>query len=86
MPVVRAFRIPLPPIREQDEIVIRLEGQLDKLHRLRELNAKAIERLRELRAALITAAVTGNIDVETWRRRGETERRIDQVEDDLAEG
>lgn len=86
MPVVRAFRIPLPPIREQDEIVFRLEGQLDKLHRLRELNAVAIERLKELRAALITAAVTGKIDVETWRRRGETERRIDQVEDDLAEG
>jgi type I restriction enzyme S subunit len=44
----------------------------------------SIDRLREFRAALITAAVTGRIDPATWRRRGDTDRRLDQIEEALA--
>ncbi len=40
-----------------------------------------IDRLREFRSALITAAVTGQIDVNTWSRRGSTDRRLDQIEE-----
>jgi type I restriction enzyme S subunit len=44
----------------------------------------SIERLRELRTALITAAVTGQIDVATWGKRGTTDRRLDAIEADMA--
>jgi type I restriction enzyme S subunit len=58
-------RIPvvLPSVTEQDEIVSRIEGGA---HAIRALVAKVrecIDRLKELRAALISAAVTGKIDV-----------------------
>lgn len=55
--------IPLPPLAEQSLIVERFRSdsaRLDSLHRkLRD----AIDCLRELRTALISAAVTGKIDV-----------------------
>jgi len=44
----------------------------------------SIDRLREFRSALITAAVTGEIDVTTWRRRGSTDRRLDQIEEEMS--
>jgi len=45
---------------------------------------RSIERLREFRAALITAAVTGQIDVPTWRRRGATDQRLDEVREAMS--
>ena len=43
--------------------------------------AASIDRLREFRSALITAAVTGQIDVSTWGKKGMTDRRLDQIEE-----
>ena len=43
----------------------------------------SIGKLTELRSALITAAVTGQIDVATWGKRGETDRRLEAIEHDL---
>jgi len=40
----------------------------------------SIERLAEFRSALITAAVTGQIDVATWGKRGTT----DDIEAEMA--
>ena len=58
------------------------------LPRVSELREKVLlhaERLREFRSALITAAVTGQFDFEAWGRRGETHRRLDKIEEDMAE-
>jgi type I restriction enzyme S subunit len=33
----------------------------------------------EFRAALITAAVTGQIDVTTWRKEAQTERLLERI-------
>ena len=41
----------------------------------------SIDRLREFRSALITAAVTGQIDVSTWSKQGTTGRSLDQIEE-----
>lgn len=60
---IRAWRIPLPPLSEQHELAefIRLEcGNIDKVS----ISASAaIELLRERKSALISAAVTGKINV-----------------------
>lgn len=44
----------------------------------------SIDRLKEYRSALITAAVTGQIDVENWSRRGEGHRRLHRIEEEMA--
>ena len=84
MPDIRAFRTPLPPICEQDRIVSALDSSIGKYRQVHRKTLESLGRLREFRAALITAAVTGRIDPAKWRRRGEDERRLDALERDVA--
>ena len=72
--------IPIPS-RELQETVDRalaFERQLKKK------TEQSISLLTEARAALITAAVTGQIDVTTWGKRGETNRRLDRIEEEVS--
>ena len=55
--------VPQVPLDEQNHIVTHLDEATRRTDRLIAKVQKAIERLRELRAALISAAVTGKIDV-----------------------
>ena len=55
--------VPLPPLEEQREIVGTFRSNEHRLQSLSRKVREAIERLRELRSALISAAVTGRIDV-----------------------
>ena len=55
--------VPLPPLKEQKEIVTIFRSNEELLQSLPARVQDAIERLKELRAALISAAVTGRIDV-----------------------
>ena len=57
------FLTPLPPYREQAAITKFLDTQTRRLDALVRRAVSAIERLQEYRTALITAAVTGKIDV-----------------------
>ena len=66
---------------EQRAIGIRVEETVSRLRHLAEVNNRSVERLREFRSALITAAVTGQINVITWGQHGQTDRRVDQIED-----
>lgn len=54
---------PLPPSLEQKAIVAYLDAQTKRIDRLTAKVESAIERLQEYRTALISAAVTGKIDV-----------------------
>ena len=56
----------LPPIEEQKSIASFLGCQMNHLDTLRSQVEAAIERLQEFRSALVTAAVTGKIDVRDW--------------------
>ncbi len=63
MPDIEAFRMPLPS-EEQQKLIVQYVG--DELQRFDTLVAKtqrSIDLLRERRAAFITAAVTGQIDL-----------------------
>jgi type I restriction enzyme S subunit len=53
----------LPPLEEQDAIIRFIEGELAKIDALVSKIREGIEPLREYRTALISAAVTGKIDV-----------------------
>jgi len=56
-------KVALPPLDEQRVIVDALDREGAKHHTLETKVREAIERLKELRTALISAAVTGKIDV-----------------------
>jgi type I restriction enzyme, S subunit len=60
---IRAWLVPVPPIVEQNAICDNLDSEKQKLDAVTDRISKAIERLKEYRAALITSAVTGQIDV-----------------------
>jgi type I restriction enzyme, S subunit len=60
---LRRYRFPQPPLNEQREICDFLDARCGKIDRQKTKVNEAIERLTEYRSALITAAVTGQIDV-----------------------
>lgn len=60
---VRKFVLPVPPLNEQSEIVAYLDDQTARIDELISESEDLITLSRERRAALITAAVTGQIDV-----------------------
>jgi type I restriction enzyme S subunit len=62
-PVAAAMRIPVPPFEEQRAIVDHLDRHLGRIDVLIAKSERFIELARERRGALITAAVTGQIDV-----------------------
>lgn len=57
------FLAPYPPKQEQEEIIKFIERNLNRFDILSQKANKAIELLKERRTALISAAVTGKIDV-----------------------
>lgn len=63
MPDIAEFTVPLPPLDEQDRIVDYIEEESQRLGKLTDKLRRHIELLGEYRTALISAAVTGKIDV-----------------------
>lgn len=59
----RALKVCLPPLAEQDRILSEIDTETARIDGLISLTERSIDLLREKRAALITAAVTGKIDV-----------------------
>lgn len=63
---VRSWIVPVPPtLHEQQRIVEHVQSELRRLDALSQRVQAMIEKLREYRQALITAAVTGQLDVTT---------------------
>ena len=60
-------RTPVPPINEQLEILEYVEKVSGKFKKLIENAESAIQLMQERRTALISAAVTGKIDVRHWQ-------------------
>jgi type I restriction enzyme, S subunit len=60
------IKIPFPPKDEQEQIGAYLDKQVDTFSQLQAEAERAIELLQERRTALISAAVTGKIDVREY--------------------
>lgn len=60
---IKKLKMPLPPLEEQKNIVKYLNNELERFDDSIEKIQEGIERLKEYRTALITNAVTGQIDV-----------------------
>lgn len=77
---IRSLRIPVPPKSEQQAIVAQLDQEEAEFRSFRQDIDRAIALAKERRAALITAAVTGQIDVSAKNRPA-----AEQLEDDIKE-
>ena len=73
----------LPPMEEQNEIARKVDEELARLRSLAEAIDASIDRLKEYRSALITAAVTGQIDVSTYAKSGTPDRRLDAIQEEM---
>jgi len=64
--VVNSFQFYLPTIYEQNEIASFLNSATTKIDTLIQKQLQQIDLLKERRTALISAAVTGKIDLRDW--------------------
>ncbi|PLW76427.1 restriction endonuclease subunit S [Cohaesibacter celericrescens] len=78
------FPVAMPPESEMNKILKCTKERLSKLELLTDTTTKSINGLREFRTALVTAAVTGQIDMATWGKQGQTDRRLDQIEEEMS--
>jgi type I restriction enzyme S subunit len=60
---LKRFKVPLPPLSEQRIIVEDLEAQTNQIYGTIAKVEQLVEKLRERRTTLISAAVTGKIDM-----------------------
>jgi len=63
VPDIQSIRIPLPPLEEQDQLVEWVWQRLRRIDAATDAIRSQIELLLERRQALITAAVTGQLDI-----------------------
>ena len=63
---LRIYKLVIPSLNEQQEIVKFISGQVSRVDRLIDEAEKAVALIQERRTALISAAVTGKIDVRDW--------------------
>ena len=61
--LIKSFRVPVPPISEQQSIVQHIETECSKIDFKKARTEELIELLTEYRTALISEAVTGKIKV-----------------------
>ena len=73
-----------PPIDEQLAITAHLDDRQNEIRKATLSIEQSISHLREFRSALITSAVTGQIDVASWSKRGETDRSLDALQESYA--
>jgi type I restriction enzyme S subunit len=66
---IMSLEVPHPPRGEQEEIMAVLNRQTEKMARLEARITDSIDKLREYPAALISALVTGKINVQAFGRR-----------------
>jgi type I restriction enzyme S subunit len=71
--LVKSIYMPIPPIDEQRAINERVDGQIRHIEDLKWKTAVAIRLVKERRSALVTAAVTGQIDVSTYKSNPQAE-------------
>jgi restriction endonuclease S subunit len=88
---------PIPDLDTQKAITAFLDNETSRIDRIiRAVSGQAATKmamkgtflslLLERRAALITAAVTGQIDVTTWGKQVQADRRLDEIQEVMVHG
>lgn len=74
-----SYRLWVPDLGVQKSAVAEYRAQQDEREALLAKIKASIDRLREYRAALITAAVTGQIDVASYGNQAATDRSLERI-------
>lgn len=77
------LKFPVPPLDVQRSIVAEYGKAKTLAQRVNFATAASIARLREYRAALITAAVTGQIDADSYGKAGKASATLDRIEEEV---
>ena len=67
VPILQEFPIAYPELAEQKKIVVAVQNEKNKFNLLISNVQNSIKLMQERRTALISAAVTGKIDVRNWQ-------------------
>lgn len=78
-----SYRLWVPALDIQEKAGAAFVAAQAQNEALADMVAQSVDRLREYRAALITAAVTGQIDVDTYDRAGKTSATLDRIEEEM---
>ena len=81
--VLGNIRLPVPSHEQQASISSKIEVMGQRVNTAIEPIRNSIDRLKEYRSALITSAVTGQIDVSTYARSGTTDRQLDTIQSEI---
>lgn len=76
---IGTIKLIVPPLDIQKELISSHEKSRELAEATIDKTNQSIDRLREFRSALITAAVTGQIDVNEWSRRSHSDERLDAI-------
>jgi type I restriction enzyme, S subunit len=77
------YRIAVPPLDHASDVGAKIEKAEAALKAVVEPVNASIDRLKEYRSALITAAVTGQIEVSTYAKSGTPDRRLDAIQEEM---
>ena len=81
MPFLKSMVFAVPPRDEQSAILEAIAECKVREDQVSIKTLTSIDRLRGFRSALITASVTGQIDVSIWGKQGTADRRLDRIEE-----
>jgi type I restriction enzyme S subunit len=75
--------IPVPNLSTQREVADFLDRETARIQNIQKMTRQSIERLKEYRSALITAAVTGQINVAEWSKACSNERQLNAIQTEM---
>jgi len=73
----------VPAVHTQEAAILEFGARKAKFQFTTGKIKASITRLKEYRSALITAAVTGQIDVAIYARSGSSDRRLDTIQEEM---
>jgi type I restriction enzyme S subunit len=82
MPTFRTIRMPLPSIEEQKKVVEYYFELSKKIDSINQKTQNSLDKISAFRCSLVTEAVTGQLDINAWQKRGLGDRQLDQIEQD----
>ncbi|SIO96611.1 restriction endonuclease subunit S [Vibrio spartinae] len=77
--LISNFKVTIPPIDEQKQIVVDINTKLNRFDQIIKKTMDFVELSQERRTALISAAVTGKIDVRSWQAPTHQEQALEQT-------
>lgn len=78
------YRIAIPSKVEMEAIADAIEKKLHPLQPLAQKQSDSIAALNQFRTSLITEAVTGQLDIKAWKKKGGTDKRLDNIKEAMA--